>query len=340
MTGTEPGRRHGSGVALIGATVAAAVILLGQAASTAAAARAAQLAALPRQAVAAARWAPVPYRNAQLSVPRTWLVESAGQLSCGPPKTTGMIFAGVRLRFPKNYGCTLPPTYAWILPAGHIPPGLAHRTPTAVSHGIPVYRLGSGSPVRYLVPELGVRIGARGPGAGRVLATLARSPLSVALRPGHPAPVPGRWTWRTFATVTFAVPPGWNPRHADQWATCGTGLAPGSLVLIDATKPPAALPCPFQIPTAAADRAQPGLTVVTGKYAARSLSERFGRCRTRRGVRTCLAAGTGQGGLAASVLIFSVSRPHRPAAAFFVLGLPGPGTRARAIFDSVRIARS
>ena len=135
-----------------------------------------------------------------------------------------------------------------------------------MSHGIPVYRLGSGSPVRYLVPELGVRIGARGPGAGRVLATLARSPLSVALRPGHPAPVPARWTWRTFATVSFAVPPEWNRQHANQWATCGTGLGPGTLLLINATKPHAALPCPFQIPTAAADQAQPGPTVVTGKY--------------------------------------------------------------------------
>jgi hypothetical protein len=340
MTGTQPDARPGSRRALTGAAVAVAVILLGQAASTAAAAPAAQRAALPRQAVTAHRRAPVPYRNAQLSVPGTWLVESAGQLSCGPPKTTGMIFAGVRPGFPKNYGCALPASYAWILPAGHIPPGLEHRKPTTVFHGIPVYRLGSGSPVRYLVPELGVRIGARGPGAGRVLASLARSPLSVVLRPGHAAPVPARWRWRTFGTVSFAVPPGWKPQHEDQWATCGTGLDPGSLLLINATKPPAALPCPFQIPTAAADRARPGLTVVTGKYAARSVTDRFGRCRTRRGTRICLAAGTGQGGPTGSVLIFSVSRPHHPAAAFFVLGLPGPGTRARAIFDSVRIARS
>jgi hypothetical protein len=37
------------------------------------------------------------------------------------------------------------------------------------------------------------------------------------------------------------------------------------------------------------------------------------------------------------VLIFSVSRPHRHAAAFFLLGLSGSGARAQAIFGSIRL---
>ena len=113
---------------------------------------------------------------------------------------------------------------------------------------------------------------------------------------------------------------------------------PHWLLLIDATKPPEALPCPYPLPSALALRAQPGLTVVTGKYAARSVGERFSRCLARRGARICLSAGTGTGGLYGSVLIFSVTRPHRRHATYFLLGLPGSGARARAIFDSVRLA--
>jgi hypothetical protein len=112
------------------------------------------------------------------------------------------------------------------------------------------------------------------------------------------------------------------------------------LLLIDATKPPVYLPCPYPIPTATADQAYPGLTVVTGKYAAKSVGENYTSCRVRHGVRICLSSVTGQGGFFSGVLILSLSRPHRHAATFFLLGLSGSGARARAIFDSIRIAQS
>ena len=73
-----------------------------------------------------------------------------------------MIFAGGRPGIPKGAGCGLTASLAWIRPAGHIPLGLRHRRPSALIHGIPVYRLPSSQgSVRYLVPELGVRVGAR-----------------------------------------------------------------------------------------------------------------------------------------------------------------------------------
>jgi hypothetical protein len=94
-----------------------------------------------------------------------------------------MIFAGTRPGFPEGMGCRLTASLAWIVPAGRIPPGIGHRRPTAVIHGIPAYELRSGpGSVLYLVPELGVRAGARGPLARRVLATLTWSPLAVAAR--------------------------------------------------------------------------------------------------------------------------------------------------------------
>jgi hypothetical protein len=291
--------------------------------------------------VTPAGWAPVPYRNAQLSVPgSSWLVEAPQQLMCGLGDSDGMIFAGVTPGFPKGWNCGVSANLAWILPAGKIPPGLARCKPSAVIHGIPVYRLTSAQgTTAYLVPELGVRVGARGKLAARVLATLTKSPLDVVLSRGSAARVPAGWTWRQFGGVTFATPRAWSLRREDQWATCGTGLWTNALLLVDAIKPPTYLPCPLQLPYAGADEAEPGLVVVAGKYAAASVGESYGRCQSRRGVRICLSSITGRGGLSAGVLIFSVTRP-RHAATYFLLGLAGSGASARAVFDSIGLHRT
>jgi len=352
MTGRQhrTGRMRHGWRAAIGIALAVAILVPVSAAvaaahSTPAAARTAAAVSPVRQAAgslsgrsgAPAGWAPVPFRNAQLLVPGSWLVESPGQELCGFSES-GIIFAGARPEIPNGLGCSLPASVAWIVPAGHIRPGIRHRRPTAVINGIPVYRLRSGKgSVLYLVPELGVRVGARGPKARRVLATLTRSPLWAVLRPGAASVVPASWTWRRVAGIRFATPRSWELLRAHQWATCGTGLVPGSLSLIDATKPPLYLPCPFQVPTATAEQAQPGLTVVTGKYAARSVGQSYVRCQVRHGSRICLSAATGQGGILGGVLIFSVSPPHRRAVAYFLLGLSGSGGGARAIFDSIRL---
>ena len=250
-----------------------------------------------------------------------------------------MIFTGARPSFPAGTGCRPTASLAWIRPAGHNLTGIGHRRPTAVIHGIPVYRLRSvpGS-ARYLVPELRVLVGARGPLARRVLATLTWSPLAVVLGHGPAGAVPASWIEHRFGGIRFAAPRWWSVQRQKQWATCGTGLTPRLLLLIDAARPPALLPCPFPFPTAAAEQAQPGLTAVTGKYAAQSVAEEFTRCKVRHGARICLSSITGQGGSYSAVLIFSVSRPHQHARAFLLLGLPGSGTGAREIFSSVRAA--
>jgi len=339
MSGTEQGTRRirrGRRVAMIGVAVAAVAAVTAAMIGPVSGA----LAAPAARSATPASWAPVSYEHAQLSVPGSWLVESPQQISCGFPGADGMIFAGLKPGIPKGYGCGLTASLAWILPAGKIPKGLTHHKPTAVIHGIPVYRLASAKGTSaYLVPELGVRIGARGKSASRVLATLTRSPLSVVLRHGPAARVPAGWAWRSFGGVWMAVPASWTVQRENQWATCGTGLEPSTLLLIDATKPPLYLPCPFLIPSATADQAQPGLTVVTGKYAARSVGESYGSCQSRRGLRICLSTITGQGGLFGGVLIFSVSRPKH-ATTFFLLGLSGSGASARAVFDSIGIHRA
>lgn len=292
--------------------------------------------AASRRSSGTAHWSPVPYRNAELSVPGSWLVETQQDAFCGYPLPGGMIFAGIRPHLGR--GCHLPANLAWILPAGHIPRGTRHRKPTAMINGIPVYRQPSGQgSVVYLVPDLDVRVGARGPRQQSVLSTLRRSPLSVVTRRGAAAKVPGNWTWRRFGGVRFATPPSWALQREDQWETCGTGLESHTLLLINAVKRSVPLPCPLQLSTASAERAQPGLTVVTGKYAAASLGRRYSRCKVRNGTRLCLSTVTGRGGSDSGVLIFSVAKPHQHARTFFVLGLSGSGARARAVFDSVKV---
>jgi hypothetical protein len=293
------------------------------------------------QSATPAGWAPVSYGNAQLSVPgSSWLVEAPEQRFCGLADFDGMIFAGITPGFPKGWNCGVTASLAWILPAGKIPNGLTHRKPSAVVHGIPVYRLTSAKgTIAYLVPELGVRIGARGKLAARVLATLTRSPLDVVLSRAPATRVPAGWTWQQFGGVEFAAPRSWTRQREDQWSTCGTGLWTNALLLVDATKPPMYPPCPLQLPFASVDEAEPGLVAVTGKYAAESVGESYGRCQSRRGVRICLSSVTGQGGLPAGVLIFSVTRPRR-AATYFLLGLAGSGASARAVFDSIGLHRA
>jgi hypothetical protein len=323
--------------AAIGLAVAAAMIA--PVGSALAAPQATTVAPAAAESATPAGWAPVPYQHAQLSVPGSWLVEATQQLQCGFGDYSGMIFAGVAPGFPKTWNCGVTANLAWILPAGKIPKGLTKRKPTAVLGGIPVYRVTSakGTTV-YLVPALGVRIGARGKLAARVLSTLTRSPLDVVLRAGTSAKVPAGWTWRQFGGLVFATPRSWSLRREDQWETCGTGLWPSALLLVDATKPPMYLPCPLQLQNASHDAAEPGLVVVTGKYAAASVGQSYGRCQSRRGVRICLASVTGQGGLSAGVLIFTVTRPHQ-AATYFLLGLSGSGANARAVFDSIGLRR-
>jgi hypothetical protein len=360
MSGSEQGTRpsrHGKRAALIGAVVAMAVPgLAGCASAVAASPRPVPVARtvaaggiggigrtagrLASASDARAGWAAVPFRDAQLSVPGSWLVQARHQLSCGFPRAAGMIFAGIGPELPKGLGCGLTASLAWIVPAGHLGHRSSHCKPTAVIHGIAVCRLPSSKgSVRYLVPALGVKIGARGPQARRVLATLTRSPISVVLSRGRSGPVPASWAWRQFGGVWFATPRSWSPQHEHQWATCGTGQVAGTLLLIDATKRPLALPCPYQLPTASAEQAQPGLTVVTGKYAAQSVGEKYPRCLTRHGARICLSAITGQGGAYSGVLVFSVRGPHQRTATYFLLGLSGSGARARTMLGSIGLGR-
>ncbi len=276
-------------------------------------------------------WAAVTYENAQLSVPASWVVESPQAPTCAFV-TTGMIFAGMKPALPKDQGCTLTAGWAWIEPVSRV---TVRGRPAAVIHGIPVYSVPAGAgAVQYLAPRLGVEVGADGSLARAILATLTRSPLSVALARGAATPVPSGWTWHSFGGLRFAAPRTWSAERTEVWQTCRTGLEDKTLLLLDAKRPPSYLGCPLQPTTAGWLQAVPGLTVVTGRYATRSVGESFSRCQDRVGVRICLSATTGEGGLLGSVLIISATAPHRTSPTYLLIGLSGVRP-ARTILDSV-----
>ena len=318
-----------------GALTAGAVAAATGAAIFAALPAGGSLAATGSQAAGQRNLVPVPFQRAQLSVPGSWFVESSEGFACANGHE-GLIFAGLGPRFPKNVGChRLSSSYAWIIPGSHVAP--AHRKPTLVIDGFGVYRLPSArKSVVYLVPKLGVRIGAHGPRARQILSTLRESPLGVVLASGPAGRVPASWGRHDFGGVKFASPRGWHTEHENVWETCGTGVDKRSLALINARKSPIPIPCPAPAPFAKELTAVPGLTVVTGKFAAQSVAETFRHCLLRAGTRICPSTETGAGGFDSEALVFSVSRPHHHAKTFILLGLSGTGAQARAIFDSIR----
>jgi hypothetical protein len=260
MAGAVHGRRKiglGKKAAAIATTAVAATVVAAAVVTVAAWPVSGSLAA-PRpdrtgsSSGAPAGWAPVLYQRAQLSVPGRWVVQTPSDISCAP-QPGGMIFAGIRPGIPHGDGCGLTASYAWIIPAGHIPAGISHRKPTAVINGLPVYqrpaRTGS---VLYLVPELRIRVGAHGPLARRVLATLNESPLAVVLAKGAAGKVPAGWARYRFGGVTFSAPRRWHRYRQTRWETCGTGVDWRTVLLINAIKPPLALPCPARFPYASA----------------------------------------------------------------------------------------
>lgn len=332
--------RSGHGRKLIGAAAAAAVSVATISAFWSAAGSAAgprPLAEGSSPKVTKASWAAVPFGPAQLSVPGGWCVQDSREVLC-LGKIPGQIFAGLRPLFAIKLGAGKPVNYAWIVPVKHFPAGISHRKPTAVINGLPVFRKhdADGS-LAYLVPKLGVEVGAHGRLARRIIATLARSPLDVVLAKGPASPAPKRWVRREFGGVRFATPRGWRRHLETQFSTCGTGVWPGQLLLVDARKPPLEPPCLPPLSTASDDAAEPGLVVLTGKYAAESVAEHYPHCRTRQHTKICWSQDTGVAGLLGGVLMISVSRPHHHSGTFFLLGLAGSGAKARTIFDSISV---
>ena len=274
-------------------------------------------------------WVPVAYGDAQISVPADWNV--ATRPVCGRVGLGGYVILGrasTRLGV-RNPRCRQAPNMVAILPLPRSSTSVVR--PTGMINGIAVARVPSARGyISYLVPRLHARVTARGPLAGRVLATLTRSPLSVVLAPGRDSPVPRRWTWRDFGGIRFAAPAGWRLEHSGIWVGCPRELPPAAVTLINATKG-VVVSCADVIPIAGSLTARPGVVVAAGPYA-NSDVPRGSPCRTLHGLLACHAEAIYLGGQL-NVSVYVLGR-HRPTVV--AIGLAGNGAIARTIFDSIR----
>jgi hypothetical protein len=274
-------------------------------------------------------WVPVAYGDTQISVPADWRV--ADRPVCGRVGRGGYVILGratTRLSV-RNPRCRQAPNMVAILPLPR--PSASAARPTGVINGITVARVPSARGyVSYLVPRLHARVTARGPLAGRVLATLTRSPLSVVLAPGRDFPVPRGWTWRDFGGIRFAAPAGWRLERARIWVDCPRELPQAAVTLITATKG-VMVSCAGPVLIAGSLTARPGVVVAAGPAATRDVP-RGSPCRRLHGLRACYAEPIYLGG----VLGMSVYVPGRRQPTVVEIGLAGNGAVARAIFDSIR----
>jgi hypothetical protein len=282
-------------------------------------------------AVTPAGWAPVPFGSVQISVPSSWLLESESTgTSCGA-QDQGMVFVALQIRVQtfRAMGCQLAPNVVSIGPAPRRPaprPGPAMRLVNGIRVTVAAAGPGSG---RYLVPELGVQVTARGPLARRVLATVTRSPLSVAFATGPAFPAPRSWHWYSFGGVHFAAPASWPEMNSTGY-NCWPHLQAAAVTLL--TSRNTNMSCPAPLDTAGFWAGQLAVEVDSGQAAAiLAVQIEHVRCLRLDGLRACISQESGGlGWLTLSAFPAGASRPT-----VVRIGLAGSGVVSREILDSI-----
>lgn len=278
-------------------------------------------------------WSPLTYRDAQVSVPSSWVVQEPLGSLCGVT-TGGGVLLGRKFRPAElnGAGCRLPATSVSMSPIPWVPrPVMRQRI-----NGIPVGRLpaASGS-LSYAVPVLGVEVTATGPKASQVLATLTRSPASVVLAPGPAFAVPRGWRWHDFGGIRFATPGAWRLARSDRWGSCDSRpVEPGTLLLSTATTFGCRGGMEMIPPLARSWAPTSGVTVGAGRLATADATPGvYRRCIRLRGMRTCIP----HEGMQVGEFLILVAYPRgRPGPTLVEIGLAGNGATARTIFDSIR----
>jgi hypothetical protein len=281
-------------------------------------------------------WAPVMIGTAQISVPRTWLLNASGQMGCAGPRS--IVFAGGSPRqwaaLMKKVHCPMPGNSAMItLDSGSVP---RHGPEPAIAaiNGIQVAGGMSGrGGLSYLAPELHVRVTAHGPLARKIVGTLTRSPLAVMLERGPLLPVPGNWRWYEFAGVRFAAPGAWPLHRDDAWGDGCSPVVPRRLVFVRTARVPDVPGCGSDYDTAGQAAATLGVVAGSGPEA---IVPRLGggsRCRRLHGLRVCIP----DPDTISQRVTLTVWVPRRRPV-IVEIGLAGNGVIPRTIFDSIRPA--
>ena len=277
-----------------------------------------------------AGWVPVADADAQISVPSKWWVFYPGGDWCNGASEPGSVYLAT-LALPMPTCAQSTPNAVFVRP---IVPGdhAVESPPPHHVNGLLVWNL-EGSPTAqggsYLVPSLGVVVTATGPLARRVLATITRSPRTVALAAGSAPVISSSWRVLTFAGVRFSVPASWPVQRSETWKLCPPFLVAISEVTLDTDKTLEAPFCagllPFAIVPSNGLRVDAGAEGPTGSFS------RGGKCLHLGGLTACPSSTPDY-----SVLFLKVTVPDRSKPVFVSIGLSGNGKVARTILYSFR----
>jgi hypothetical protein len=173
----------------------------------------------------------------------------------------------------------------------------------------------------------------------QVLATLTRSPRTVALAPGPAPSIPSGWHTLTFHGLTFSVPRAWPVSRTSEGASIGNmcltpGVALTLRVTLSTDKRRVTYPCPLLFP-----RPQPpsdGLQVDSGSSLQLPPDLAFSsQCLHLNGLAACPATSLPYSIL---ILILKVTVPGRTTPLIVSIGLARNGMTARTILYSLRAA--
>lgn len=293
-------------------------------------------------------WLPVAYGDAQVSVPGLFTVIYLANGLCQVEMPAGMLVVGAPV---GSYGCEASRTY-YVHPTLMSIKSEGASRPTASEtrqtiNGITVFavpgrlRVNAVSLFTYDVPSLGVEIIAGGPLARRVLATLTRSPRTVALASGPAPSVPSGWHTVAFSGLRFEAPLSWP---VTETAVIGDNLGPlcGRLG-VAFTNPEVTLSTDrrrFPIVSCLASPDWPrqpddGVEVDAGNFSSNlPVALSFSRnCLHISGLTACPATSPSY-----SILFLKVTVPGRVTPDLVSIGLAGSGLVARTILYSLRAA--
>jgi hypothetical protein len=277
-------------------------------------------------------WAPVAYGDAQISVPADWRVATTPV--CGRAAPGYVVLGNMSTNLiVQNPRCRQAPNTAAIL-LGAPGKGRGALAGATKINGIPVESVllapSEDGSVSYFVPGLHVMVTAHGSLARRVLATLTRSPLSVALAAGTRFPVPHSWRWHDFGGIRFATPARWRTEKSSVWYPCWWTIESTQAVkLVKATRNERFMcpPSPFIVGFM---RPRHGLVVGAGRFAS-PYDDAGAECMSLNGLRACFDSPSP--GRPLEVVVHTPSQ-HKPTVVY--VGLKGNGVEARTIVESIR----
>jgi len=281
-------------------------------------------------------WTAVRYRDAQVSVPSSWVVQPPAGGICGVT-THGALLMGHSLAALKASGCRrgFPATIVLMTPAAPRPSnGSLQRL-----NGLTVILVNSGfGSISYSVPALHVEVTAVGPQARQVIDTVTRSPLSVTLDGGPPYAVPHSWRWLHFGGVRFAAPGSWTLSRATTWGNCVGKLVFANTVHLSTAARSGCRCCMSSAAPLAGSWTQlPGVSVGDGPAA---VDQGPGtQCLRLHGLRACIPAYSASGSYG-NPLALEVYVPGRARPTTFEIGLAGTGAVPRTVLDSIQPARA